>query len=68
MANITPYASNDDIVCSLRKYYPENEQYTINFPFWFNTAKTTKDGILVQIGSRKFLIDYYTGSVIKEVK
>ena len=68
MVALTPYASNEDIVCSLRKYYPESEQYTINFPFWFNTAKTTKDGIMIQIGTRKFLIDYYTGSVIKEVK
>jgi hypothetical protein len=28
----------------------------------------TNDGILIKIKDRKFLVDYYSGSVIKEVR
>lgn len=65
---ISPYFSDKDLISSLRKYYDESEAYRINFSSWLHTAKKTKDGILIQIGSRKFLIDHYTGSILKEVK
>ena len=65
---MTPYASDESIIASLRKYYMKEKQYNINFKYWLHTAKKIKDGIIIQIASRKFLIDFYTGSVIKEVK
>lgn len=64
---ISPYFSDKTLISSLRKYYKKEEQYSINFGYWLHTAKKTKDGIIIQIASRKFLVDYYTGSVIKEV-
>ena len=66
-SGLSPYFSDDDLINSLRKYYPKNKQYTVNFQYWLHTAKKIKDGIIIQIASRKFLIDFYTGSVIKEV-
>lgn len=68
MGGLSPYFSDADVICSLRKYYKKEEQYTVNFQYWLHTAKKIKDGIIIQIGSRKFLIDFYTGSIIKEVK
>lgn len=64
---ISPYFSDKDLISSLRKYYSESEAYIINFSFWLHTAKKIEDGIIIQIASRIFLVDYYTGSVIKEV-
>ena len=65
--NITPYSSNKEIIASLRKYYNKNEQYSINFEYWLNFAIKTNNGILIKIKHREFLVDYYSGSVIKEV-
>lgn len=67
MGGLSPYFDDNTLIMSLRKYYPKNEQYSINFKYWLHTAKKTKDGIIIQIASRKFLINFYTGSVIKEV-
>lgn len=68
MSQLSPYFSDADLISSLRKYYKNEEQYTVNFWYWLHTARKIKDGIIIQIASRKFLIDFYTGSVIKEVK
>ena len=68
MGGLSPYFSDADLISSLRKYYKNEEQYIVNFKYWLHTAKKIKDGIIIQIASRKFLIDFYTGSVIKEVK
>lgn len=65
---VTDYASDESVIASLRKYYNADERYTVDFRYWLHTAKKVKDGIMVQIGSRKFLIDEYTGSVIKEIR
>ena len=65
--SVSPYFSDKTVISSIRKYYNENEQYTINFQYWINTAKKVKDGILIRVENRKFLIEEYTGSVIKEV-
>lgn len=64
---ISPYFSNKDLINSLKKYFNSEEQYTINFEYYLNFAIKTNNGILIKIKHREFLIDYYTGSVIKEV-
>ena len=64
---ITPYASDKEIIASLRKYFNKKNQYTINFEYWLNFAVKTNNGVLIKIKNREFLVDYYTGSVIKEV-
>lgn len=68
MGGLSPYFNDADLISSLRKYYKKEEQYTINFQYWLHTAKKIKEGILVNIAGRKFLVDFYSGSVIKEVK
>lgn len=65
---ISPYFSDAALISSLRKYYKKEEQYNVNFKYWLSTAHKVKDGMIVNIAGRKFLIDYYTGSVLKEVK
>lgn len=65
--SVTPYASNKEIIASIRKYFNNEEQYNINFEYWLNTAIKTNNGIIIKIKHREFLIDYYSGSVIKEV-
>ena len=68
MGVISPYASDEEVVASLRQYYNKNEQYKINFYHWLRTAKKTKDGILVTVGSRQFLLHEVLGVVLREVK
>lgn len=68
MSQLSPYFSDADLISSLRKYYKKEEQYSVNFQYWLNTEKKVKDGILINVGNRKFLVDFYSGSVIKEVK
>lgn len=68
MGGLSPYFNDADLISSLRKYYKKEEQYTINFQYWLHTAKKIKEGILINIAGRKFLVDFYSGSVIKEVK
>lgn len=65
--SVTPYASNQEIITSIRKYFNSEEQYTINFEYFLNFAINTNNGILIKIKHREFLVDYFTGSVIKEV-
>ena len=65
--SVTPYADNKEIIASIRKYFNREEQYNINFEYWLNTVINTNNGIIIKIKHREFLIDYYSGSVIKEV-
>ena len=64
---LTPYASDKEIIASLRKYFNSEEQYSINFEYCLNFAVKTNNGILIKVKNREFLIDYYSGSIIKEV-
>lgn len=65
--SVSPYFTDKTVISSLRKYYDKNEQYSINFQYWLNFAIKTNNGILIKIKNREFLVDYYSGSVIKEV-
>lgn len=67
MGMISIYCDDNEVVSSLRQQYPREDQYRINFLHWLNTARQTKDGILVQVENRKFLLHHITGQVIKEV-
>ena len=65
MGVVSEYFSDDDLICILRPYFPRERQYVIDFRFWLDTAKKTKDGIIVTVENRKFLVDEYTGAVIR---
>ena len=65
--SVTSYASDKEIIASLRKYFNRKEQYSINFEYWLNFAIKTNNGILIKIKHREFLIDEFSGTVIKEV-
>lgn len=67
MGIISPYCTDDETFNSLRAYYPREEQYTINFGYWLHTARKTKDGILINVGSRKFLLHPILGTVMREI-
>lgn len=67
MGIISMYATDEETINSIRAYYPREEQYTINFHHWLRTARRTKDGVLVTVGTRKFLLHEVLGTVIKEV-
>ena len=65
---LSPYFSDYEVISSLRQYYKDSEQYSINFEYWLQRKRITKDGIIVNIAGKQFLIDYYTGSVIKQMR
>lgn len=67
MGVVSKYFSDDDLISSLRPYFPRARQYSVDFRFWLNTAKRSSDGIIVTVESRRFLVDEYTGSVIREL-
>ena len=68
MGVISKFFSDEDCISSLRGFYDENERYSINFHYWLHTAIITKDGILIRVGARMFLVEEFTGAVIREVK
>ena len=68
MGSVSKYFSDETLISSLRGFYDENERYSINFHYWIHTAVMVKDGIMIQVGSRRFLVEEFTGSVIREVK
>ena len=68
MVSVSPYFSDKTVIQSIRKYFNSDEQYSINFKYYLNFAVNTDDGILIKIKDRKFLVDYYSGIVIKEVR
>ena len=68
MGVVSKYFSHETVISSLRGRYDTNERYSINFHYWLHTATITKDGILVRVGSRRFLVDEFTGAVIREVR
>lgn len=65
--SVSPYFTDKTVISSLRKYYDKKNQYSINFEYWLSFAIKTNNGILIKIKEREFLVDYYSGSVIKEV-
>ena len=67
MGVVTRYCSDDEIIHNLRLYFDEHEQYTFPFKSWLHTARRTENGILLTMGSRKFLIHEETGAVLEEV-
>ena len=67
MGIISQYATDEETVNSIRAYYSRDEQYTINFEYWLHTARKTKDGIIITVGSRKFLLHEILGTVIREL-
>ena len=68
MGVVSKYFSDETVISSLRGFYDENERYNINFHYWLHTATITKGGILIHVGSRRFLVEEFTGAVIREVK
>ena len=68
MGVVSKYFSDETVISSLRGHYDANERYSINFHYWLYTATITKDGILVRVGSRRFLVDEFTGAVIREMR
>ena len=67
MGVVSKYFSDDELISSLRPYFPREKQYSIDFRFWLNTAKRSNDGIVVTVESRRFLVEEYTGSVSREL-
>ena len=68
MGVVSKYFTDETVISSLRGHYDANERYSINFHYWLHTATITKDGILVRVGSRRFLVDEFTGAVIRDVR
>ena len=67
MGVISPYLSDSEVVSCLRQEFDRDEQYNIDFGYWLHTARVVREGILVRVMSRRFLLDYRTGAVIREV-
>ena len=67
MGIVSKFFSDEDVISSLRGHYDDAEQYSINFYYWLHTARRVKDGIIVNVAGRRFLVDEFTGSVIREV-
>lgn len=68
MGVISKFFSDEDCISSLRGFFDENERYSVDFHYWLHTATRTREGILVTVGSRRFLLEEFTGTVIREVK
>ena len=68
MGVVSKYFADETVISSLRGFYDENKRYSINFHYWLHTGTITKDGILIRVGARMFLIEEFTGAVIREVK
>lgn len=68
MGVVSKYFSDDDLINGLRKQFSRDKQYSVDFRFWLNTAKKTRDGLIVTVEDRSFLVDEFTGSVIREVR
>ena len=67
MGVISPYLSDGEVVSCLRQEFDRDEQYNIDFQYWLHTARFVRDGVLVKVMSRRFLLDVHTGAVIREV-
>ena len=66
MGRLSPYFSDKELIASLRKYF--TNPYGIDFSYWLNHTRKVKDGLLVTVEDKRFLIDYYSGSVISRVE
>lgn len=67
MGVVSPYLSDNEVISCLRQCFDRDEQYSIDFRYWLHTARIVRDGVLVRVMSRRFLLDYGTGAVIREV-
>jgi len=67
MGVVSVYVSDDDVISNLRGFFDRAEQYQINFKYWLGTSRKVKEGVLVNVGSRCFLLHEFTGLVIREV-
>ena len=67
MGVVSAYVSDDDVISNLRGFFDRAEQYQINFKYWLGTSRKVKEGVLVNVGSRCFLLHEFTGLVIREV-
>lgn len=67
MGIVSRYCSDDELINNLRPFFEEHEQYSFPFKSWLHTARKTPDGILLVLGTRKFLIHEETGAVLEEV-
>lgn len=69
MGVISLYVSDKEVISNLRGFFDSEEWYSIDFNYWLScTARRVKDGVMVNVGSRAFLLHEGTGSVIREVK
>ena len=67
MGVISAYISDDEVVSSLRRQFDRDEQYRIDFYHALHTARFSKDGVLVDVMDRTFLLDANLGFVVREV-
>lgn len=67
MGVISPYLPDNEVISCLRQMFDRDEQYSVDFQYWLSTARVVREGVLVDVMSRKFLLDYHTGAVIREV-
>ena len=67
MGIISAYLSDNEVISQLRQRFDRDEQYRIDFRYWLSTARVVRDGVLIDVGSRHFLLDAGTGAVIREV-
>ena len=67
MGVISPYLSDDEVVSVLRQQFDRDIQFSIDFYYWLHTARRVRDGVLVDVMCRSFLLDEFTGLVIREV-
>lgn len=65
---ISKYISDDEVVSNLRQHFDRDDQYRVNFYYWLSsTARVVREGVLVDVGSRRFLLNADTGVVVREV-
>lgn len=62
------YFTDEELACNLRPYFESEKRFTIDFKSWFAKSKQTSQGFVVQVEDRRFLIDVYTGLVLRELK
>ena len=67
MGVVSSYLSDDEVVSVLRQEFDREFQFSIDFYYWLHTARKVKDGVLVDVMGRCFLLNEFTGYVIREI-
>ena len=62
------YFTDEELACNLRPFFSEDKRFSIDFQSWFAKSKQTSQGFVVQVEDRRFLIDVYTGLVLRELE